>query len=300
MLLVSGCSYTEDKNSWARVVSDYYKRRLVNIGSGMSGNSFIAKSIINEISNQYLDKPSSRGRGDWRRPGHLLKEKDLVVGIMWSEVIRKDILINRDETVEWDLLTQEKTLEKFPANDRWYQMTLTDKLTYRWDPRYFKTIVDMRRAKRKMAWTLASSNINNIWLKSGGRVFKNAHVDSKRKVDEHFWEYWYKKYYTYEGMFWETLENILRTQWFLEKYSVPYFMTSMNDLFTEGLSKHKDLKYLYDLIDMNRFCLYDGTKGIWEHNEENGYPLDETHHPTKEGHQAFCADIILPKLKEIL
>ena len=79
-LLVNGCSFTECgqsvNNAWPNIVSKQMNTKLVNIAAAMNGNSFISKQLINVISHHYMD------------------EKDLVVGVMWSTVNRKDILIN--------------------------------------------------------------------------------------------------------------------------------------------------------------------------------------------------------------
>ena len=52
-LLVNGCSFTECgqsvNNAWPNIVSKQMNTKLVNIGSGMSGNSFISKQLINTI-----------------------------------------------------------------------------------------------------------------------------------------------------------------------------------------------------------------------------------------------------------
>lgn len=253
-LLTGGCSFTEDLPGgyyWPNIVSKQMNTKLVNLGSGMSGNSFIAKKLINTISHHYMD------------------EKDLVVGVMWTDVSRKDILIDRKETLKW------KEIKK-PSSKFWPDHVIDDTLTY-------PTVT--------MGGNAPSKVIKSLWMKSGG-------LWNSTMGDKNFWGTWYKDYYTFEGMFWETLENILRTQWFLEKYKIPYFMTSMNDLFTEGLSKYEEPKHLYDLIDMDKFCLYEGTKGIYEHNVENNIPFDNTVHSTQEGHEAFCEDVIMPKIEE--
>ena len=255
MLLTSGCSFTEDNpggDSWPKILQKQMNTKLVNIGSGMSGNSFIAKQLINTISHHYMD------------------DKDLVVGVMWTDISRKDILISREETLKWREI-------KKPPSKLWLDHVIDDKLTY-------PTVTMSGKVYKE------SKDINSFWFKSG--------VDNQWQLDLKFWKTWYKDYYTFEGMFWETLENILRTQWFLEKYKIPYFMTSMNDLFVEGLSKYEEPKHLYDLIDMDRFCLYNGTKGIMEHNRENEIPFDHTMHSTREGHEAFCEDVIIPKVEK--
>jgi hypothetical protein len=215
----------------------------------MSGNSFISKQLINTIYHHYMN------------------EKDLVVGVMWTDISRKDILISRKES-KWREI-------KKPSSKFWSDHVIDDTLTY-------PTVT--------MDGTPTSKFIKSFWMKSGS-------INWRETVSK-FWKTWYRDYYTFEGMFWETLENILRTQWFLEKYNIPYFMTSVTDLFTEGLSKYEEPKHLYDLIDMDKFCLYDGTKGIYEHNIENNIPFDETKHSTREGHEAFCEDVIIPKVEK--
>lgn len=266
MLLVSGCSFTES-NYWSGKVGSHFNQPVYNLGFSMNGNSYIAKTIINEISN------------------HFLYNERLVVGIMWSMVSRKEILINRKETIDWEFLTQEKFPKKFPENQYWYHMNINDSL-------FTKGYNSIEKIPTK------SSDIDNIWIKSGGGVHFNSYSENSRASDRDFWRIWYSNYYTYEGSMWETLENILRVQWFLDKYKIPYFMTSVEDIFTEGISKYKNLNHLYKLIDFNKFCLYKETKGITEHNIENGYLLDEGHHPTKEGNVAFCNDIIIPHIEK--
>ena len=250
-LLVNGCSFTECEqsvnNAWPNIVSKQMNTKLVNIAAAMNGNSFISKQLINVISLDYMD------------------EKDLVVGVMWSTVNRKDILISREETSKWNEITS--TVNDVKSADI---------------PSLGKGHTFVRNENE---W----KDVKSFWLKSGGGYWGNS---------KKFWPNWYKDYYTFEGMFWETLENILRTQWFLEKYKIPYFMTSVNDLFTEGLSKYDEPKHLYNLIDMDKFCLYDGTKGMYEHNIENNIPFDKTKHPTREGHEAFCEDVIIPKVEK--
>ena len=253
-LLVNGCSFTEGSNfnAWPNIVSKQMNTKLVNIAASMNGNSFISKQLINVISQHYTRLGS---------PG-------LVVGVMWSKVNRKEILINREETWKWNEITS-------TVNDNWlHHSVIESKFTYTDQKTFFKNDKEWK-------------DVKSFWMKSGGGYHATK-----------FWADWFKRYYTFEGMFWETLEHILRVQWFLEKYNIPYFMTSIDDLFTEGLSKHEETRHLYDLINMDKFCLYDGTKGIMEHNRENNIPFDHTMHSTAKGHKAFCEDVIIPKVEK--
>ena len=98
-------------------------------------------------------------------------------------------------------------------------------------------------------------------------------------------------YYTHlhEQMYgWiNTLEHILRTQWFLEKHNIPYFMSFMKD---PKFPKYKELKHLMDLINWNTFLpvdgMYewcDGCEGIADH-------------PSQEQHEQFVRGVILDHL----
>ena len=58
-LLTSGCSFTEDRPGgfyWPNLISKQMNTKLVNVGSGMSGNSFISKQLINTIYHHYMNE----------------------------------------------------------------------------------------------------------------------------------------------------------------------------------------------------------------------------------------------------
>jgi hypothetical protein len=117
------------------------------------------------------------------------------------------------------------------------------------------------------------------------------------------------------------MEHILRTQWFLNKLGIKYFMTSYIDLFHNeenylkmyDFSKLTDYKkrnyslniltynevdYLYAMIDMKRFLpIY----GMLDWAQEN-YPIDgfgdsEKLKPNDFANEKFTTEVILPFLK---
>lgn len=114
-----------------------------------------------------------------------------------------------------------------------------------------------------------------------------------------------KTYYKYifddRGSLIETLEHILRTQWFLKLHNIKYFMTSHHDLaLPETYKNHSDVKYLWDLVDWDMFL---PVKNEWDWLKENvDNKLDErigtsNPHPTTEMNQRFTDDVIIPFLK---
>lgn len=102
-----------------------------------------------------------------------------------------------------------------------------------------------------------------------------------------------------------TIEHILRTQWFLEKHNIKYFMSTYMDIFKDKNSNnHPDVKYLYDMIDFSKFLPVSGCfewvlenypKEFREFNK-NGKIID--HHPTELGQIKFTDEVIIPYLKE--
>ena len=83
----------------------------------------------------------------------------------------------------------------------------------------------------------------------------------------------------------QTLEHILRTQWFLDKYKVKYFMTTFKDL---RIDTHPETNYLKDLIDWSKFL---PVAGMYEWCEGG---LDDANHPSSESHEKFVKEVILP------
>ena len=123
-----------------------------------------------------------------------------------------------------------------------------------------------------------------------------------------------------------SLENILRTQWFLKTYNINFkFLTFVNTLayynhsefwkddhFDQDKTKtisevFPSTKYLWDMIDWNKWWFsnknYDGLGNWILENVEGGYDENEIggimghNHPTKKGHLEFCRNIIIPMIR---
>jgi hypothetical protein len=124
-----------------------------------------------------------------------------------------------------------------------------------------------------------------------------------------------------------SLENILRTQWFLQNNHINYhFFTFVNTFAYYNYSEfwkdnHFDkdktktisevfpsTKYLWDMIDWNKWWFsnqnYDGLGNWILQNVKGGYDENELggimghNHPTKKGHLEFCKKIIIPILRK--
>jgi hypothetical protein len=114
---------------------------------------------------------------------------------------------------------------------------------------------------------------------------------------------WYDKYYDPTGARILALEHILRTQWFLEKHKISYFMS---EAYIEGLPEDEylqnaDVKFLYDQVDLSKFINQNDKKTFQQWCvTESGIPLpyENDPHPNSESHRLYTERVILPHLKK--
>jgi hypothetical protein len=104
-----------------------------------------------------------------------------------------------------------------------------------------------------------------------------------------------------------TLENILRTQWYLEKHNIKYFMTTYMDIFgkyNKNVFEHEEIKYLYEMIDFEKFIPINGCyEWLIKNYPDIGFDKEinkHTSHPNKKGHTLFSNELIIPFIKLIL
>lgn len=113
---------------------------------------------------------------------------------------------------------------------------------------------------------------------------------------------YYKNIYDEVGSYLLTLENILRTQWYLQLKNIKYFMTTYHpSVFPkQELLEHQDIKYLYEMIDFNYFL---PVKSEYEwccdfQDEKTWYDVYTSNpHPNTLQHKAFADKVIIPFLK---
>lgn len=124
---------------------------------------------------------------------------------------------------------------------------------------------------------------------------------------DHYSKLFYKEFYDQTWYDIMTLEHILRTQWFLEKHNIDYFMSTFAPgVLPESVDESTD--HLLKLIDFSRFLK---VKSVMEWCiEESGLPIsndDEKHmtagvinnmHPTENHSKKFAEEIILPFIRE--
>ena len=122
---------------------------------------------------------------------------------------------------------------------------------------------------------------------NGGWVVANQYWKSSKEF--------YKLYYDNTFGQINTLEHVLRTQWFLEKHNIKYFMAKyMNETFAK-INKQPCL-HLKDQIDWSKFI---SRQGCYEWClETNPDYIDHTMHPTPDAHAHYTREFILPYLEQ--
>lgn len=119
-----------------------------------------------------------------------------------------------------------------------------------------------------------------------------------KHFDDFYSELWYKNFHDFVGVQINTLEHMLRVQWYLKLHNIKYFMTPYAPhTLKKDLLVHDEVKYLYDLIDLTNFLPVDDAltymmnSPYWHKNEEDG-------HPPTEANLYFTETVIIPYLKD--
>ena len=101
--------------------------------------------------------------------------------------------------------------------------------------------------------------------------------------------YYSSMLYSDTGKLIESLEHILRTQWFLEKHNIKYFMTTMIK-FPDSCD---ETEHLFQMIDKSKFL---PVSGMFEWAQSTGLPLRDDDHPSFEQNSIFADTVVLPFL----
>ncbi len=120
-------------------------------------------------------------------------------------------------------------------------------------------------------------NYTNSW------EIMNHHWDTKNS------KLYYSMLYSEKGKLIESLEHILRTQWFLEKHNIKYFMTNMIK-FSDSCD---ETEHLFQMIDKSKFL---PILGMLEWAQSTGLPLLDNGHLSLEQNSIFADTVVLPFL----
>lgn len=159
---------------------------------------------------------------------------------------------------------------------------------------------------------LYQSNIDYSSISHTNVSNPHGFIDTEKNwvtVNHHWDDFYSKEFYKHFHDDVEsdiiTLEHILRTQWFLEKYKINYFMST----FAPGVlpsQTNKSTQHLVDLIDFSKFlkvksvmewCVEDSGLPISDDDKKLGRDAYSSMHPTKEHSKKFAEEVILPFIR---
>jgi hypothetical protein len=116
-------------------------------------------------------------------------------------------------------------------------------------------------------------------------------------------ETYYRMFHSDIGSSIYSIEHILRTQYFLQKYKIKYFFTDFVDenIVSEFLKKHPEINYLYNLIDRDYYLPVTSEYTWCKNNTKHGHLWnDQTfkywEHPKGPIHKEFVDQVIYPWL----
>ena len=127
----------------------------------------------------------------------------------------------------------------------------------------------------------------------GGWIITNPYwKDSYSKL-------YYSKFHSSIGQIVYTYEHILRTQWFLEKLNIKYFMgTYTGEVFSANYLSHPEVNHLYNQFDRSTFLPVDGIYEWCRDFSNLEFPVKGDNHPSSDQHKLFTEQVIVPFLKE--
>ncbi len=118
--------------------------------------------------------------------------------------------------------------------------------------------------------------------------------------DNHYAKTFYSEFDIIHGAT-QTLEHILRTQWFLKLHNIKYFMTTFtSETIPVDLQNHPEIKWLYDQIDFDQFL---PVLGEYEWCFNKNTPIStktwtgDWKHPELFQHKDFANNVVVPWVK---
>lgn len=143
---------------------------------------------------------------------------------------------------------------------------------------------------------------NDYWMENPTSVAEES--PGGWVINNPWWSDDYSKnYYTmfhdFVGHLVYTYEHILRTQWFLDRHGIKYFMgTYTDEVFPANQLKHPEVQHLYRMIDRSKFLPVNGIYEWCRDFSNLEFPAKDDNHPSSDQHELFTQKVILPFLQD--
>lgn len=157
-----------------------------------------------------------------------------------------------------------------------------------------------------------STDVDNLentdgWVENPTSVIHDNSGNYKNWIiTNHHWEVYnsqtyYRLFHHSISSMISTIQNILLTQWYLERNNIWYFMTTYLDIFDNDIINNPEVKYWFDMIDFTKFIPIIGCHE-WVRDNYGNFGGFNAHansdyigiHPTEFGHRKFSEEVVLP------
>jgi len=261
-LITAGCSFC---HFWPEILNDKLNRILINCGRSAVGNEYIHHNTIYAV-----EKILKSG----------VPAKNISVVVSWSEVNRKDFIINHIDTPEFDLYKD----EKYKKKQRTILMGEAD-----------------------------NGDGSTTWIVSGGNMangpFWETYYSKFHTEEQHFLNllnmihqvqlYLDKVNVDYRMICWQNVFHERKGS--LEQINATQCFNSKNAKLLS--KKYKTTELLWNLIDLDKFIFYEddyvSMGGIGEFMVRNNIPNDSGTpghgHPTYNGCLEFVNNFLIPR-----
>jgi hypothetical protein len=286
----SGCSF--GRENWVKSMSENLSNEYITLSNPGAGNTQIIFRLISKI-NELIQLG--------------IEPESILVVNMLSDYNRADILINKEDIIEYSQIVESS-----------YDHGGPDRVIFVDD----SGETEERNHKEELN---KIPYPNQAFLKTGGLERDTGHDNYLKFIRE-----WYKKYYSKESMFVNTLKEILILQGFCKERNIDCFFTVWQNIFHHRIGEEvrpceldkiyfksydkplmKDVypmsKIYWDIIDLDKFIFYENSEiemgGNAEFSIYNDIPLGwdgddiDTTHPNNESNKLF-GEYIEDKIKE--
>jgi hypothetical protein len=265
-LVTSGCSFSDNCfPRWPKYLAKALDVDvLYNRGQGSAGNAWISKSVIYQTQNLLNAR---------------IPPEEILVVVMWSGIDRKDAFVDYGGIYNYHTLINDFDHNPNPTN-------FID---------YPPNTVSLH----------SSVPGDGYLLGSGGCYFSNDNITK-------FKQELVLKFMSPQALAIESYENFLRLQWYCKSNGIKLINQTFMDIMHYPDHKpnneiimtrdwFRNVKPLYDMLDLNTWLFWNATGGLYEYTLDNNltfYP--DGLHPKPESHKHYIDNYFISNLYKLL
>ena len=258
-IITSGCSFSEKGDrSWPNHLAKLPETKVYTLGLASSGNSWIAKTAINQAHSLLQDG---------------IDASDMLMIVMWSGIDRKDLFISARETPDFNALVLSDRGEAAAINPVSFI-----------DP----TVDDF----------YVSSDIDGYLVGSMNAYFDNENIRKAKKdlimpffSDESLA---IESYENFLRLQWFCKSNQIKLV-NLTYMDIMHYPSLPPATLTKY--RYRNIRPLHDMLDFSDWLFWKDTGGMYEYARDNNLVFESDKvHPAQSAHSYFVDNFLMPAL----